>query len=337
MGASLLLFVALTTVMAGETGRLQITRSVKVGSEPYKMIAWPKAHRLYVANHRGASVSVIDTNTLQVLKTIPVGQRPASFAFSDDGSTLFVGCKGGGLFSIDTKALTVRQTAVKGVVTDLAVDGHRVYMTMEEDGLKWFDSRTGAVTVMRSQRAPEGLAISADRRSLYVNYQGGGPGGSWGHDAIGVFDLATGRLTGSIAGFPNVGREIAVSPDGSRLWANGMDACTQHLYDHVGCPLIPAGTVNVIDAASRKHIRTLALAGPFIPESMVFTPDETRVVLTGTGGMLAVNSRTFQITDTFRDNYYGAIVFHPQMRRAYVALMDKDQVAEVAGPFYSGR
>src|SRR2546425_13116661 len=128
----------------------------------------------------------------------------------------------------------------------ISADGRRLYLAMGPSGLRVVDTESNKVSTLRTEGYPMGLALTPDGRVLYVNYQNGGPGGSWGHDAIGRFDASTGVFLGSTTGLPHVGQTIAVSPDGSQVWANGTDACYRPQYDHRGCPFVPGGIINVI-------------------------------------------------------------------------------------------
>ena len=47
-----------------------------VGKRPWNMAITPDGRKLYVANGRSNSVSVIDTQSNQKLKDIPVGEMP---------------------------------------------------------------------------------------------------------------------------------------------------------------------------------------------------------------------------------------------------------------------
>jgi YVTN family beta-propeller protein len=50
--------------------------TVPVGKRPWNMAVTPDGKKLYVANGRSNSVSVIDTETNQSVKEIPVGDTP---------------------------------------------------------------------------------------------------------------------------------------------------------------------------------------------------------------------------------------------------------------------
>jgi YVTN family beta-propeller protein len=44
--------------------------------------------RLFVSNEKDNTVTVVDANSLQVIKTIPVGARPRGMLLSKDGKEL---------------------------------------------------------------------------------------------------------------------------------------------------------------------------------------------------------------------------------------------------------
>ena len=46
------------------------------------------AYTVYVSNEKGNSLTVIDSETLEVLETVPVGQRPRGITLTNDGSKL---------------------------------------------------------------------------------------------------------------------------------------------------------------------------------------------------------------------------------------------------------
>ena len=49
-----------------------------------------RAETIYVTNEKGNTVTVIDGQTLEVVKTIPVGERPRGFVMSLDYKTLYI-------------------------------------------------------------------------------------------------------------------------------------------------------------------------------------------------------------------------------------------------------
>jgi YVTN family beta-propeller protein len=53
------------------------------------VVVSPDGRRVYVANGRGGTVSVIDATSNAVLSSVPVGQRPWGLALTSDGKKLY--------------------------------------------------------------------------------------------------------------------------------------------------------------------------------------------------------------------------------------------------------
>jgi YVTN family beta-propeller protein len=73
----------------------EVIREIQLGYnenvKPVGIIVSPDGNKIYVANGRGNSVSVIDAGSFQILKTIPVGQRVWGIALTPDGRKLYAG------------------------------------------------------------------------------------------------------------------------------------------------------------------------------------------------------------------------------------------------------
>ena len=66
------------------------------------------ALQIYVSNEKDNTVTVIDGNTLEVLKTIPTARRPRGIIASPDGKEVYVAAGDGDIMDvIDTKKLEV--------------------------------------------------------------------------------------------------------------------------------------------------------------------------------------------------------------------------------------
>lgn len=63
------------------------TRHIQVGTEPYGLALTPNGKRLYVSNARSNTVSVIDTGSNAVIRTIPVNAEPRGLAITNDGDS----------------------------------------------------------------------------------------------------------------------------------------------------------------------------------------------------------------------------------------------------------
>jgi YVTN family beta-propeller protein len=256
----------------------QWIKTINVGTAPERAVLLPNSRELYVSNRASCNVSVIDTEKNERVASVTLGKSPKAMVASHDGQRVYVlleksqSCPGepttnvakGGhsLAIITTIGRSVTYVALPGERWDeLAVtrDG-RLYMTEVVDGEQRFfgavyifdteKNELGNMPVIQEAGCPVGIAISNDEQRLYVNYQCGGPGVSPGvlaHDSIGVYELSSHKLIHVITGLPNVGGRLALSGDGSQLWAEGNDACSRPSYPHTdGCPGFPVSVVNAI-------------------------------------------------------------------------------------------
>jgi YVTN family beta-propeller protein len=86
------------TVSVIDAGKKAVIKDLDVGLHPSAMALTPKGDRLFVANANSDTVSVIDTESDAVLRSIsvrpeakaPIGSAPNALAVSPDGKTLYV-------------------------------------------------------------------------------------------------------------------------------------------------------------------------------------------------------------------------------------------------------
>ena len=73
------------------------------------------AYTIYVSNEKDNTVTVIDSNTLQVTNTLKVGRRPRGIALGKDGKLLYVcASDDDGIEVIDTASMSVVRTLRSG-------------------------------------------------------------------------------------------------------------------------------------------------------------------------------------------------------------------------------
>ena len=124
-------------VFDAKTGQI-ITR-IPVETTPYQVVLTPDGKRLFVSNWSSESVSVIDTDTNKVIRSLRVGMNPNDMKISGDGR-LFVACSNDNtVYVIDTHQLQVLER-LSTTLTPLAPEGS----------------------------TPDALAIDNTRKLLYV-------------------------------------------------------------------------------------------------------------------------------------------------------------------------
>jgi YVTN family beta-propeller protein len=249
----------------------------------------PAAGKLYVAETGQYDVLAVDTVTGKRTR-IEVGPFPQDVAVAPSGRTAYATVSGSDVVAvIDTESGTVRADITAGPAPRQVVfgpDGTRAYVSTER-GIDVIDVATSSVIrVIPDPLGPQGLAVSADGRTLYVTNPGSGTlwkldpatgallastitgsepyavtvAGSSVYtadmdaDAVSVVSPVSGRVTGTI-GVGRLPMSIAATPDGAQIWVgNGL-----------------SGTVSVISAASRQVIATIrAAAGNTNPLGIAF-------------------------------------------------------------------
>jgi YVTN family beta-propeller protein len=125
---------------------------------------------------------------------------------------------------------------------------------------------------------------------------------------------------------------LAISPDGSRLYAISCDRRTYHEY--------PEGWLTIIDTGSHAAINTIAVGA--CPETITVSPDGEYLYIThyGTCSVSAVNPTTGNSTALVLRDAPLAVVFAPDSGHAYVrnahSLTVIDTVTNDADDIYTG-
>jgi YVTN family beta-propeller protein/VCBS repeat-containing protein len=134
-------------------------------------------NRAFVANQGAHTVSVIDTTTNAVVKTIAVGYAPTGAVASPDQTKVYVA--NGWSYSvsvIDTASLTVTATIPVGagpVAVAISPDGSRLYTTnLSGNSVSVVNTTTRAVIATVAVGAyPNGAMVSPDGTRVYVTNQ----------------------------------------------------------------------------------------------------------------------------------------------------------------------
>src|SRR6202142_2807691 len=95
------------------------------------------AFRAYVSNEKGNSISVIDTDKMEVIATVKTGQRPRGIDVSKDGKFVYVAVGDDDTIQvIDTKTYEIVGTLPSGPDPELFIQdpsGKFMYVANEND------------------------------------------------------------------------------------------------------------------------------------------------------------------------------------------------------------
>jgi hypothetical protein len=315
--------VMLGRVLAAASSEGRAASSVPLGATPEGLVISPDGNRAFVALYDADAVAVVDLVNGRALDRIPVVSRPSPVELSRDGRQLFVGGDSEvGIVDTRTRSLDRVRTGTRVVDIALSSDGRRLWLALDRAGLKILDTRTRQLADYPSVGCPRRLALARRSGRLFVSYQCGGPGGRDGHDALEAIDEPGHRSLLARSGPPLVGSYLAVSPDEQLVWADALDACISAVYDHVGCPAVPALAQHVLRAATLEPLASFALPNTRGDSRPVFVPDGSRVVV-GALGLSVLNARLGQVEEHLAVGDVREAGFTPDTRRIVASVADR--------------
>ena len=189
-----------------------------------RLAADPVRPRVYATVTGANSVVVIDTNTLSVIKTIPIGSIPRGLAISADNSKLWVANSGStnfavGVINLDTLTTLASLPAPTQPYDIVEGSGHRLYLTPAGNpypyyGIMQIDSDTGQYQgSLGSYEVYAGgsLGVTPDGKTLLFGNSGLSP------STLDKFDISTanGLLLQRTSSVGSNGESLTVSHSGA--------------------------------------------------------------------------------------------------------------------------
>lgn len=271
------------------------------------------AQDAYVANLGSNDVSVIDTQTNQVVgPPIAVGTKPESIAITPDSREAYVADFGSEDVSvIDTETNAVVATIGVGrepVAIAITPDGKRAYVVdTGSEEVSVIDTQTNQVTAsIRVKQSPWGIAISPDGRKAYVNNEKG--------ESVSVIDIETNKLLGGSIGVGKAPVPIEITPDGHAAYVANYQE----------------NDVSVIDTETNKPLASPIGVG-VEPWGIAIAPDGKRLYVANEG------EKSVSVIDTETNRVLGApigvgtqpyvVAITPNGKSAYVANFGSESVS----------
>lgn len=294
--------------------------TIAVGTFPWAVAASPDGQRAYVANSGDDTVSVIDAAAGAVIGTIPVGAMPQGIAVTPDGAKVYVALDGGLVAVIDAATQSV---------------GPSISLV----------SPFGYATLFTVAMRPDGARVYVAKQENLIG-------------SVAVIDTATDQFVADVfvtsEGFQMAG--VAVSADGSRLWASSLgagkvfeiDAATNLLLRDVPLDCIPGcgsghalvpqpdgsrvyvaladfDRIAVIDTVAGAEVSSIVFPGA--PTGVDVTPDGTRLYVPSNG----ITAR-IDIVDTTSETIVGTLLAVGEFPVGFGRFIVGDPVVEVPPP-----
>ena len=223
-----------------ETGTDQWLGDVTFGLFPAPLDLSPSSGLLFAVNFNlhgplePSSISVVETETMTEVARIESGIRPHGGRFNEDGSLFYtVNMMGFELVELDAYGFEIIRRLPLGAgvmptwVTQpspsgkVYVTGNNVATILEIDLASWRIERT-----FETGSGPYNLGLSPDGSTLVATYKGA--------DAVGCWELETGRETVRVVTSRTIPHGVVITPDGEYAFVTlegvGDDPGTVEVY-----------------------------------------------------------------------------------------------------------
>lgn len=278
-----------------------------------------QAGQIFVSCEKDDVVTVLDADSLELIKRIPTGRRPRDMHLAPDGRHLYVIASDDERIElVDLERLEVVDHIPAGEDPEMfavSPDGSRIYVSNEEDAeVSVIDPAAGTIVdTVEVGEEPEGVLMSHDGGRLFVTSEVA--------NMVHILDLASLDIEANVL-VGNRPRRFALKPDGSELWV------TNEL----------SGSVSIIDPDGARVLESISfLPRGFRPEQVTpvaITMDaagETAYVTLGRANhvaVVAVASREIRRYILVGERAWGAALDSDQ-QRLFVANGLSDDISVI--------
>jgi YVTN family beta-propeller protein len=242
--------------------------------------------------------------------TIPVDGRIHDIVASPRGQHVYV-ARSDSVIVVNGQHHIVGRIPISGFAKSLMMDddGTQLFV-IDYDGSVLVVDTCDYTTRMQWDGCASDVVISSDGRHLYAAHNQATDGGT--DSVVSVIDIACATTVATVP--VNDVAALAISPDGSRLYAVSSDRRSYCQY--------PAGCLTVIDTASRAVVETITVGA--CPQTVTVSPDGAYLYIThyDTCSVSAVNLTTGNVTAVALRDAPLAVVFTPDSAHAYVCNVD---------------
>ena len=269
------------------------------------------ADEIWVTNEKDDTISVIDTATLEVTRTIPTGERPRGITFSHDYSRVYI-C------ASDSDTVQVMDPATGEILHELpSGEDPEQFVLHPDDKHLWIANEDDAVTTV----------VDVDSRKVVAQINVGIEPEGMGVSPDGAIVVTTSETTNMAHWIDTRTHQIIANTLGdTRPRHAEFTASELWVSSEVG------GTVTVFDVATKAEKAKIRFAIPGVNDDLIqpvgfeFTPDQsTAFVALGPANHVAViNMQTHEV-ETYI--LVGRRVWHMAFNRDHSQLFTTNGVS----------
>ena len=296
---------------------------LRLGSDPFDIVVDPITDRLYIANFRFHSVSVIDSSTDKVTSEIKVGRFPSSLDVNTDLNSVYVA-------NSRSNTISVIDGSTDDVIKEINVGNEPVTVLVDKiekgaNGLVFVANlQSNTISVIDAAKnellapaisvgtEPNGLAINEIANRLYVANRGS--------DTVSVIDyflsnqgefknITIANIT--VQKYPSA---IAINPDTNRIYV-------ANYY---------SDSVSVIDGATNTVTSTVKVG--VNPSSIAINPDTNRIYVAnyGSNSVSVIAGGTNRVlADIAVGNFPYSVYHSPKTHIIYVINLGSRTISEI--------
>lgn len=304
-----------------------VVATIPVGATPYGIAVTPDGSQVYVSNSTGGSVSVMDTMSRSVIRTVTanVGTTPVGIAINPSGTTAYVGNYNAGDFPTSGRitAINTATGASTGHIIQTATgaqcrwllnlkvsfNGEKLYLACQDDvrvqELDLPSLSTGRLlATTENNNFPSDLAVTFDDSTLLVPVNGSGvnankalfitvasaPGTNTYLSPVttGPFSVAISPISGLAYLAGGASGAISVVNPATRLSAEPDIPVGGQLSDIV---ITPDGRTAIVSVVDRNEVKVIDLSSRVISATLPVGNGPQSIALSPNGRTLYTANR----------------------------------------------
>ncbi len=231
------------------------------------------AYEAYVSNVLSGTVSVIDTETNMVIKTLIVGGFPKRVIINPNQTQAYVMNGDGNISVINVLTNTVSTIPIGAPVADAAfsLDGKFAYVAAN-NGVFVINTANNAVTQLNSTPSMNNAVVSPNNQFAYL-IQNNNPNAQ-----MFIIDIASNTIIGSPITIDPMADALAIAPNNEKIY------------------ITSAGneSVQIIDIPGYATAADLTMLNE--PQMTVITPDSSQAYISGGDGVINIVNDMIHMT-----------------------------------------